>query len=161
MVEGTDKVLQLLQSFDDVMLVTHGIGSTFDARPMRIANIDNECNVWFLSDNDGKILELQRDPHASIIAEDKDNCWLSITGTIEINSDIELIKSLWKEDYWRWFPQGFDSPGIRVLHFNSERAEYWDQRKEQKIEYIIKTVRAYVSGVAPEPDNKSHESVLL
>lgn len=161
MIEGEEKVLQLLKSFNDVMLVTHGTDSNFDARPMRIAKIDEHCNVWFLSDNDGKIVELQRNPHASIIAEDKDNCWLSISGTIEIINDIELVKSLWKEDYWNWFPQGFDSPGLRVLQFNAERAEYWDQRRELKFEYVIKVVKAYVAGVAPEPEKKSHESVLL
>lgn len=161
MIEGTEKVLQLLQSFDDVMLVTHGIGSAFDARPMRIASIDKNCNVWFLSESDGKIAELKNNSHATIIAEDKNNCWLSVAGTIDIKNDNELIKSLWKDDFLKWFPQGLESPGIRVLQFNSERAEYWDQRKDHKIEYLFKAVKAYVSGVAPSPDKKSHETVQL
>lgn len=161
MIKGPEKVLQLLESFADVMLVTHSSGSDFDARPMHIAKRDKHCNVWFLSDNDDKVAELQNNPHASIIAVDKNNCWLAISGEVEINTDIELIRSLWGEPFWNWFPQGVDSPGIRALQFNATHAEYWDERGERTIDHAFKVVKAYVAGTAPEPDKKPHESVQL
>lgn len=161
MIKGTEKVLQLLESFDDVMLVTHAAGRNFDARPMHIAKTDIHCNVWFLSDNDDKVAELQNDQNASLIAVDKNNCWLVITGKIEIKTDAELIRSLWSEPFWNWFPQGSDSPGIRALQFNSAHAEYWDESGERKIDHFFKAVKAYVTGYTPEPEKKPHESVQL
>lgn len=161
MIKGPEKVLQLLQSFDNVMLVTHATVSGFDARPMHIAKTDVHCNVWFLSDNDDKVSELQNNSNASIIATDKNNFWLAISGQVEIITDVELIRSLWSEPYWNWFPQGVDSPGIRALKFNAIRAEYWDQRGERKFDYVFKAVKAYVAGTTPEPDKNPHESVNL
>lgn len=161
MIAGPEKVFQLLESFDDVMLITQGSGTYFDARPMRIAKKDHHCNVWFLTDNDSKVVELENNPNASIIAQDKSDCWLSISGKVEIKNDIELIKSLWKEPYWEWFPHGTDGPGMRALVFYAERAEYWDKRGVRTIEHIFKVVKAYIAGTAPEPEVKSHESVRL
>ena len=159
MTEGADKVLELLKSFDNVMLVTNGGMGLFDARPMHIAETEASCDLWFLSGSDDKITELKNNPQAMVVAQDKNNSWLSIAGRVEITSDRNRIKALWKEPYRVWFSNGVDDPNIRVLHFRAERAEYWDQRGANKIEYAFKAAKSYVTGDTPKADRKTHDTV--
>lgn len=45
--EQVKKIREMLQEFDTALLVTHGIDAPFHARPMAIARVEANCDVWF------------------------------------------------------------------------------------------------------------------
>ena len=160
MAESKEKILELLASFDNLMLITHD-GTTLDARPMHIAKTEDNGDLWFMSGSDGKITELKENPGAMVVAQDKSDSWLSICGTVEIVRDQELVKALWKEPYRIWFSQGPDDPNIRLLRFRAQRGEYWDQRGTNKIQYAFQAAKAYVTGDTPKAGKEIHDTVEL
>ena len=152
MPNGTEKVYELLREYDNVMLVTHGTGSSLDARPMHVARVDDNCDLWFLSHADTKVEELRANPNAQVVAQHENDSWLSISGQVEILNDRARVEELWQEPYRAWFPRGKDDPDLRVLAFRAERGEYWDQHGSNKVEYALKTAKAYATGEPPQPD---------
>lgn len=161
MTEERKRVHELLKSFDTVMLVTHRGNVELDARPMHVARVDENCDVWFLSGADGKVAELRDNAWAQIVAQDKDSSWLSLAGRVRISSRLEEIEALWSEAYKVWFPRGKEDPTIRVLHFQSTSGEYWDQRGTNKVEYALKAAAAFISGTEPRPGTDEHGKVGL
>jgi general stress protein 26 len=156
-----DKVYDLLKEYDNVMLVTHGDGERLDARPMHVAEVTEDCDLWFLTRIDEKVEQLRSHPQAQVVAQDEKDSWLSLSGRVEILNDRARVAELWQEPYRAWFPDGKDDPDLRVLAFRSERGEYWDQRGAQKVEYALKVARAYLTGDAPEPDSGEHGTTRL
>jgi general stress protein 26 len=161
MANEREKVRELLQEYDNVMLVTQGRDGHLDARPMHVAQLDDNCDLWFLTRIDGKVEELRSNPVAQVVAQNERESWLSVSGRVEILDDRRKVDELWQEPYRAWFPDGKDDPDLRILAFRSERGEYWDQRGTQKIEYALKVARAYATGGTPEPDSGQHGSSRL
>lgn len=156
MANERDKVYELLQQYDNVMLVTHATGNRLDARPMNVARVDPNCDLWFLTRVDDKVRELQAIPEAQVVAQHEDDSWLSLAGHVDVLDDRELVEQLWKEPYRAWFPDGKDDPNLRILAFRAEHGEYWDQRGVNKVEYGLKTAKAYITGDPPEPGSDTH-----
>jgi general stress protein 26 len=161
MTEERKKLHELLTSFETVMLVTHRGNVELDARPMHVARVDENCDVWFLSGPDGKVAELRDNAWAQIVAQNKDDSWVSLAGRVIISSRVEEIDRLWSEAYKVWFPRGKEDPSIRVLHFQSTSGEYWDQRGANKVEYALKAAAAYVTGTTPNTGADEHGKVGL
>jgi general stress protein 26 len=156
-----EKVHELLQDYDNVMLVTHGTDGHLDARPMHVAQLDENCDLWFLTRTDAKVDELTANPIAQVVAQDEKDSWLSLSGRVEVLNDRSRVDDLWKEPYRAWFPDGKDDPDLRILAFRPERGEYWDQRGTNKVEYALKVARAYVTGDPPRPDSGEHGTTSL
>ena len=151
-----DKVHELLQQYDNVMLVTHASGNRLDARPMNVARVDENCDLWFLTRVDDKVHELQANPGAQVVAQHEDDSWLSLAGRVDVLDDRSLLDGLWKEPYRAWFPDGKDDPNLRILAFRAEHGEYWDQQGLNKVEYGLKTAKAYLTGDTPELSRGIH-----
>jgi general stress protein 26 len=156
-----EKVYDLLKEYDNVMLVTHGEGDRLDARPMHVAALDENCDMWFLTRIDDKVDELTRNPSAQVVAQDEQDSWLSVSGRVEVLNDRGRAEELWQEPYRAWFPDGVDDPNLRVLAFRAERGEYWDQRGANKAVYALKVAKAYVTGNPPVPDSGEHGETRL
>ena len=161
MAEKTDKVYDLLREYDDVMLVTHASGQRLDARPMHVVQVDRNCDLWFLTRVDDKVEELRAHPDAQVVGQHENDSWISLAGRVEVLDDRRRVEELWREPYRAWFPDGKDDPDLRVLAFRSERGEYWDQRGANRVEYALKTAKAYVTGEPPRPDPDMHGTAEL
>lgn len=161
MANEAEKVYDLLKEYDNVMLVTHGDGERLDARPMHVAAVDPNCDLWFLTRIDEKVDELTANPSAQVVAQDEKDSWLSLSGRVEVLNDRGRAEELWQEPYRAWFPDGVDDPNLRVLAFRAERGEYWDQRGTNKVDYALKVAKAYVTGSPPVPDSGEHGETRL
>jgi general stress protein 26 len=151
-----DRLYEMLEGYDNVMLVTHGREGRLDARPMHVARLDDSGDLWFLTRVDDKVSEVQANPNAQVVAQHEKDSWLSISGTVEVLDDRSRVEELWQEPYRAWFPDGKDDPNLRILAFRSEHGEYWDQRGTNKVEFALKVARAYVTGDPPRPDSGEH-----
>jgi general stress protein 26 len=161
MTDERKTVYDLLSGYDNVMLVTHGTDGGLDARPMHVAKLEEDCDLWFFTSDDGKVDQLRAEPGAMVVAQDEESSWLSVWGRVEIVRDRAKVDELWQEPYRTYFPDGKDDPTLRLLAFRAERGEYWDQRGTNKVRYAIKALKAYVSGTTPEPDEGIHGKATL
>jgi general stress protein 26 len=164
---------ELLESFNTVALITHaraepGSGSSnasdveVTSRPMQVARLDENCDLWFLTDADtAKVYEIKAEPQVHVIGQDDRSRFVSLSGTARVLKDSKIIKELWSEPYKVWFPDGPDSPGIRVIHVAAQEGEYWDSKGVNKIKYLLQAAKAYATGTTPDTDREQQGRVQL
>jgi len=140
----------ILESFDNAMLITHSRDGRLRARPMAIAQIESESNLWFITSEDSaKVKELEMDPRVCAAFQGK-NRFLSITGHATVSKDRDKIDEVWHDSFKLWFPDGKEDPSIELIQLVSEEGEFWDRSGVQKLKYLFEAGKAYVSGEQPE-----------
>ncbi|MES2523455.1 MAG: pyridoxamine 5'-phosphate oxidase family protein [Gemmatimonadota bacterium] len=163
---------ELLESFRAVVLITRTgadegpKGSRHDAevasRPMEVARLDDNCDLWFLTDADSaKVFEIRKDPQVHVVAQDAESRFVSLTGTARVLQDKAVIKELFTEDYKVWFPEGPETPGIRAIHVSAEEGEFWDSKGKNKVKYLLQAAKAYATGERPKTDGDQFGHVEL
>jgi general stress protein 26 len=50
---------------------------------------------------------------------------VSVAGTATVVTDRQQIRDRWNQAVEAWFPDGPDTPGVVLLHVDSDSAEYW------------------------------------
>lgn len=159
----TSKVRDLLESFDTAMLITNGNEEPHHARPMAIAHVEENCDVWFFSGHHSpKVNEIEHDERVLIVCQDKHDRYLSISGRAQLIQNEEKAKEYWKESYKPWFPGGVNDPELLLIHVHSEHAEYWDSQGAKGVKYLFKAAAAYATGTRPKiEEGEQHGNVNL
>lgn len=161
--EQRERLLKLLKTFSTAMLITHAGDNHLRARPMAIAQVDGFGIIWFISAQDtAKIHEIEEDTRVHLVCQSDHSAYLSISGRGTLVNNREKIKDVWDESYKTWFPNGVDDPEIVLISVRLDEAEYWDNKGWNKVEYLLKTAKAYVTGTTPDVDEKErHDFVKL
>lgn len=155
-----EKLHDVLKSFSTVMLITQARDAQKTAsdaevtsRPMQIARLEENCDLWFLTDEDtAKIYEIRAQPVVHVVAQHEQDRFVSLRGVARVVKDRAVIRDLWVEPYKVWFPDGPDTPGIRAIHVQTHEGEYWDNAGTNKIRYIIQAAKAYATGTTPRTE---------
>lgn len=141
---------EILEDFDSAMLVTQTPAGQLRARPMALAHIDENNDVWFCSQsNAGKVDEVQNDAHVCVTLQSATK-YLSLSGKAEINRDRAKIEEFWNESWKVWFPEGKDDPRLLLIRVAAEVGEYWDNSGFKGIGYLIEAGKAYLKGERPD-----------
>jgi general stress protein 26 len=160
--DSTDHLRGLLQGFSTAMLVTHGDGEELHARPMAIAAVDENLDLWFVSSEDSaKVHEIEHDTNAHVVCQRDQSAYLSLGGSASLVKDAAMVQKLWRESFRVWFPGGKTDPELVLIRFRPERAEFWDHTGFNKMAYIWDAARAYVTGKKPEVRESAHGVVAL
>lgn len=155
------KFKDILSHFDNAMLATRAIDGTLRSRPMRVADISENCDVWFVTDvESAKATEVADYPEVNVSMQDG-NRFLSISGKATIVHDREKVLSLWNDAWKVWFPEGKDDPNIALLRVQSTAGEYWDMSGVNSLRYLLNVGKAYFSGETVEVDESMHAKVNL
>ncbi len=156
------KFCELLCEFDTAMLITRN-GDRFRARPMAIAQVEDNCDLqFFTSSSSGIIEEIHRDPRLHITCQKDHGCYLSMTGSAKLSMDKGQIKKLWKESYKVWFPEGPEDPTITLISLKAKDGEYWDLRGTNRIRYLFQAITAYATGTTPHiEEGNQHGDVKM
>jgi general stress protein 26 len=145
----TDKrehLVAVLKDFDTGMLFTRTDEGNMRGRPMALAEVQPNGNVYLCSSlGSGKQKELEADQHAALSVQGKTK-FASISGRAKVTQDRALIAKLWKEDWKVWFPEGKDDPNLSIIEFNAEEGEYWDNSGVHGVRFVVKAAKAYLSG---------------
>jgi general stress protein 26 len=130
MAEGQRQIIyELLEAFDTAMLITHGDNEVPHARPMALASVEPNCDVWFFTGRGNAMIhEMQNDQYVLIVCQGERNRFVSLTGRAELVVDRRKAQQLWHESYAAWFPGGVEDPQLVLIHVHAEDAEYWDER---------------------------------
>lgn len=147
-----DKIQEILEDFDTAMLITHSSDLPFHARPMAIAKVEPNCDVWFFTGKESsKVREIRDDQQVLIACQDERSRYLSLLGNAGLVNNRSEFQRLWKETYKTWFPQGVDDPNLMLIRVHPREAEYWDNQGMRGIKYMFQSVKAYATGTTPQP----------
>lgn len=96
-------------------------------RPVVLSKIKAEGidTIWFSTGTSSeKTKDFIKNPKAGVaFYEGHDS--VTLTGTIEVVSDVEEKKALWVDWFYEHFPKGVDDPEYCILKFTAEQATYW------------------------------------
>lgn len=156
-----EKLIDLIQDFDNAMLVTKTDDGALDARPMAVAKATDEGELWFVSDrNSGKIADLMLDRDVAVTMQSSRK-FVTISGECRVVDDQAMIEELWSEAWKVWFPEGKTDPSIVLLKIEPQRGEYWDNSGVAGLKYLIKAGKAYLQGERAETDASVNASVSM
>ena len=151
----TEHFLSLLKKLHTAMLVTHTGGHDLHARPMAIAQVEDDGRIWFISGADtAKVHEIEIDSQVQVIAQDGDSAFLSLSGRASLITDREKLAELWQEPFRVWFPGGKDDPDIELIAVQPEMGEFWDTTGTNRCRYLWEAAKAYVTGTTPDADDQ-------
>ena len=135
----------VLEAFSTGMFVTQTSEGPV-ARPMRIAEVTDECEVWMVTDSESeKIDEIESNPIVALTLQGTSQ-YLSLTGRATVIADQAKVEELWSEPWKLWFSQGKSDPTIRLIRIDPTAGEYWDMTGSKKLQYLFEAGKAYFSG---------------
>jgi general stress protein 26 len=149
----------LIQEFHSGMLVTRTPEGTMRARPMAIAKLEENNDLFFATSlESGKIGDIEQD-HQVTLTLQAAAAWVSVSGTARIVQDRSKVDSYWNEGMKVWFPQGKDDPNLCLLQLRPVQAEFWNMQGSKGFRYMFEAAKAYVTGTTPETGPGQHGEV--
>lgn len=98
-----------------------------DTRPMsnnRDVEWDGTC--WFFAlESTGAVRQIGADPRVLVTYTGERGTWIAVQGTATLHGDRELMAKHWDPDIERWFEQGVDTPGLRLIEVTTRKIRYW------------------------------------
>lgn len=136
----------VLEHFDNAMLVTRSSDGTLRGRPMAIARSEADGTLWFFTSvESGKVDEILSDPRCAAVMQGSLR-YLSLSGQAELVRDRKRIDDLWQRPYEAWFKQGKDDPDLALIHFVAAEGEYWDSSGAKGLRYVFEVAKALARG---------------
>jgi len=129
------------------MLTTYNSENGFNSRPMGTADVDEEGNIWFFTNEySPKVSEISVENTVSLTYSDiKNHTYLSVVAEAEIVDDREKMKTLWNPFIQAFFPKGLDDPKLTLLKVTPTDAEYWDSSSSSMV-VLFNMLKAVVQG---------------
>jgi general stress protein 26 len=158
-----EKLRGQLQDFDTAVLITRGENAAVHARPMAVARVDENCDLWFFTGaQSAKVDEIEAHPQAQVICQSGWSSCVIVAGRAMLNRDRATIRDLWKPAFKLWFPDGAEDPNLVLIHFTGQRAEYWDNTGANRLTYLYQAFKAGLRGTTPEiREGVQHGEVTL
>lgn len=158
-----EKVYGLLSNFSTVMLITMDGPVGCHARPMAVARVDENAELWlFTSRDSAKVREIEADARVQVHGQEGWRNSVVLTGRATVVEDPAMIREIWKPSFKAWFPDGAEDPNIVLLHITGEQAEYWDNTGANQFRYLYQSLTALVTGTMPEiKEGEQHGNVTL
>src|SRR5689334_14244939 len=94
------KMQELLKDFDAAMLVTRSDEGSLRARPMALADIDDDGALWFLTERGSAKVQEISEEHQVNVAMQSSNKFISISGTAAPVEDRQKLDEIWN-DAWK------------------------------------------------------------
>jgi general stress protein 26 len=153
-----ENFVELCQEFENAMLVTQADNGALTARPMMIAQVDHDGDMWFATDQgSGKIEDILSHPNVCVTLA-QSNDFASVTGKGEVIIDRQQIRELWSEPWRAWFPNGPDDPRIALIRVHASSGEFWSNSGTNRAKYVFEAAKAYLTGERPELDEEEQHA---
>lgn len=145
----------VLDTFDNCMLLTFTDDGTPHARPMALAGREGAA-VYFVTDREtAKVDEAMANRTAVITVQDSRR-WAAATGTASLVDDRSRIDEFWSKPMEAWFPDGPETPGLVALKVDLHDGEYWDVSGGQVARFAWGVARSVATGerISEEEEGK-------
>jgi general stress protein 26 len=141
-----EKLLETVKTFDTAMLVTKGGTGGLHARPMAIADVQDDGVLWFVtSSQTPKVWEIAEKSEVNIALQSS-SLYASLTGQAQTVRNPAKIRELWKESWRVWFPDGPEQKDLVLISVEPTIGEFWDNRGTKGVQYLWEAAKAYVKG---------------
>src|SRR4051795_112829 len=121
-----DRLYDIIKDFDNAILVTQIGEGRIHARPMAVAEIRPDGDIFFTTDIDSpKVAELAANPDV-VVSFQSGSQFATVSGRAEVLQDRALIERLWSEAWKVWFPGGKNDPSLCLIRVDGREGEYWD-----------------------------------
>lgn len=156
------RLIEALQKLDTVMVATTAQNGSLHARPMAVAEVTANGEMWFVtSQESGKTHEVETDGR-TVVTGQQQGLYVSLSGVLDLVEDRAKVAALWKEPWRAWFPEGKEDPSIVLLRLRPEIGEYWDQTGAKGLRYLFKAAKAVLDGKrVADDDPKQHAKVAM
>lgn len=126
-----------MKDIDFCMLVSRAQDGSIGGRPMS-NNRDVEydgTSRFFTCDDTRMIDDIERDPSVGLTFQGKagllgmvgkPGLFIHVQGEARVVRDKGRFAEHWTPGLDRWFEQGVDTPGLRMLEVQAKRIHYWD-----------------------------------
>ncbi|HSD05807.1 pyridoxamine 5'-phosphate oxidase family protein [Flavobacterium sp.] len=142
---AVEKIKDLAENIKTCMFCTYKDGK-LNSRPMAAQKIDDEGNLWFLSDKTSeKNLEIIENPKVELFFSAPHDEFLTLHGNATITYDREIIKELYTPIVKVWMPEGEDDPNLSVIKVVPSEGYYWNN-KNGKVVALAKMTVAFITG---------------
>ena len=127
--EARRKALALVERSEIALVGSNGEDGHPWIKAMLKMETEGLKTVWFSTNTSSRrVAQFLRDVRASVYFVDlSDWMGLMLRGEIEVLSDRESRKRLWRDGYERYYPLGVSDPDYTVLRFNAVSANYYHQ----------------------------------
>ena len=144
-----DHLKDLIDGIRIAMLTTVDDDGAPWSRPMAIQEREFDGDLWFFTSADSeKIEHIERNARVGVsFSKPSDNEYVVMAGTASVSNDRDKIRELWSEPARAWFPDGPDSPTLRLIRVAADRAEYWDS-PASVVAYAFGYAKAVLTGEA-------------
>lgn len=147
----TEKNITLLkEKIEDVricMMTTLSLNNEFSSRPMATANVDEDGNIWFFTNEYTlKTTEISKDNMVSLIySNPSSHTYMYVNGKAELIDDERKKESYFSAIDKAWFPGGSADPNLILIKVTPVVAEYWDSTSSKMV-VAINMLKAIVTG---------------
>jgi len=156
-----DHFQSVIEKFSTALLITRTSQGQIRARPMSIAEVREDADVWFITCNDdGKAEEIRTDANVCVAMTDGTR-HVSLSGKAELDNDRDKLRAIWSPHWQVFFPDGPDAENVTMLKVKAEQGEYWDVSGTNAVQYLARGVVAYFTGDRPHMDDSMHDKVDL
>ncbi len=109
-------------------LLTTSATGQIDARVMQPFAPGDDFALWFgTSPASRKVRDVGHSPAATVAFQSKDgSAYVTLTGTVDVRTDLETRRAWWREDWRAFFPGGAEGDDFVVLAFTTDRVEVLD-----------------------------------
>ena len=153
-----DDLYQLIEGIEIAMFTTRRSDGMLVSRPMATQKREPGTDLWFVTDIESdKVDELVADPNVAITYYNvKTWEWVSVSGTVTVVQDREMIRELYRPDWKAWFGDeggardgGPDDPRLALLLVDVKSAVYGKRNKPAPL-VLFEVAKGFVTGKRPE-----------
>ncbi len=143
--EAVEKIQELAGDIKTCMFCTYK-DNKMESRPMSSQKVDDEGNLWFLSDrNSSKNKAIHHDDKVDLLFAEGTDKFMLLHCTASISADKEKIKELWNPIAKIWFTEGVDDPAVSVIKVAFHDGYYWNTKHGKMVE-MVKMAAALATG---------------
>lgn len=145
--EAIEKFQELERDVNICMFTTIDNEGNIMSRPMWTADIDEEGNAWFFTNEfSEKIHEVSKDNIVNLIfAHPGKNIYVNVKGTCKVIIDPKKMEALWKPSMKTWFPEGLNDAKICLVKVTTENAYYWNT-SSSKMSLFFRSIKTLAKG---------------
>lgn len=159
--DAKTKLIEVLKGYETLMVATKATDGTTHARPMAVAGVDDNGDIWFVTRKETpKVDEVKLDNEALVTGQEG-RTFVSVSGHVDVIADRERFAAMWKPAWKVWFPDGKDDPHAVLLKFAPEVGEFWMGDGGAGVRYLFEAARAVLNGTTPRERKEDHAKVVL
>lgn len=124
--EDLHKVTDIIKHHRICMLTTQGPEDNLLSRPMTVAKVEDDGELWFFSSaGSAPVTAIGAESRVNLSFTAKDE-WLSVHGSAVIISSEPKARELWNEAAAAFYPDGPESKDLLLIRIRPDGAQYWE-----------------------------------